>query len=556
MRILMLYPKYPKETFWDVDRSAQRFFRTRGTMPPLGLLTLASYLPDDFHIRLVDRNIAEETDEDWRWADVAFLSLMLVQKRDYERCVSRAREFGVPIAVGGPFTSAEPERVAAEAEWVCYGEAETIVEEFVSDLRNDCRWKQYQGGNRTDLKQARVPRYELLPDINDYCTMSVQFSRGCPYECEFCDVIAIYGRVPRTKSPEHMLEELDTIKRLGFRGCIFWADDNFLGNKREALRMLREVARWNQENRYPYYFFTQGSINLGRDEMLMNGFAEANFLFLFIGIETPDAELLKTTGKVPNLQGEALELIRAIREHGVHVIAGLMFGFDGERQDVFERQKAFIQASGIGVLMISLLEALPGTALSRRMQREGRLLPTVEVHLNHTLEGINFIPKGEMTKRMYLERLADLQSEVYHPKAFFERILPAMLTLRKRVSTPVRLRTLMPLLRQIYRMGFREKEMRRHFWNTFLQILKKNVSAVGAFHYDCFHYYHLYLHHKHVEKSLREYLLRPEAGDVLDQVIPLSASAEEAPELTGLRGPGAGPDGTRSASERQAGVAH
>ena len=248
MNILMLYPKFPAETFYNTSRSGKRFMHRSGIMPPLGLLTIASYLPEDFQIRLIDRNVSEEAESDWQWADAVFLSLMLAQRQDYALCLAKARGHRKPVAVGGPFTHATPDVATADVDWVCFGEAEDIMPELISDLRADRRGKQYHGGNTTHMEQVRLPRFDLLPKLNAYSSMAIQFSRGCPFRCEFCDIIEIYGRVPRTKKPAQILAELTALKQLGFRGYVFLVDDNFIGNKKHAKTMLRELSVWNREN--------------------------------------------------------------------------------------------------------------------------------------------------------------------------------------------------------------------------------------------------------------------------------------------------------------------
>jgi radical SAM superfamily enzyme YgiQ (UPF0313 family) len=532
MNILMLFPKYPEQTFWNIDTSARKFTGSKGTMAPLGLLTLAAWLPDDFNIRLIDRNIALETEDDWQWADVVFLSLMLVQRDDYETCLHNARSHHTPVAVGGPFTSSCPEEVAEQADWACYGEVESVVDALVGDIRANRRGRVYQGGNKTDMKNVKIPRYDLLPDINEYYVMPVQFSRGCPFNCEFCDIIEIYGRVPRTKMADQVLRELDTIKNLGFHGCIFIVDDNFVGNIKAALEMLRKLAGWNTRNKYPYFFLTEASLNLADDKPLMEAMGAANFIFVFIGIETPDLKLLKTANKIPNLKGNTLERIETIRRHGIHIVGGFVLGFDGEGRNIFEIQKEFIQNTGIGIAFTGLLEALPHTQLQRRLKREGRLLSSVPVRLNHTVEGMNFIPKAELTKRQYLRGLADLAEELYSPKMFFERITKGILSIRKTVKTPIRFHIIKPLLKQIYYYGIREKGMRRHYWKAFLRIAGKNPSALGSFFYDCFHYYHLYEHSAYAVFAIKDYLSDPHPADVLDQVISVETAPSGLDHLT------------------------
>jgi radical SAM superfamily enzyme YgiQ (UPF0313 family) len=544
MNILLLYPKFPEETFWNAARSGRLLLRRTADIPPLGLLTIARYLPDDFRLRLVDRNVREETEADWSWADVVFLSAMLAQRRDYETCVHSARAHGKPIAVGGPLTHAMPEELREHADWVCYGEAESVIDTLVADLRAGRRGRQYQGGNTTHMEQVRLPRFDLIEDPGDYSVMPIQFSRGCPFQCEFCDIIEIYGRVPRTKTPAQVLAELEALKRLGFTGYVFLVDDNFIGNKKKAKVMLRELAGWNQANGHPFAYLTEASINLADDQELLEAMSQAGLLRVFIGIETPDPRLLKTTLKMQNIPGNPLEKLGRIRAHGIHVTAGFIVGFDGEARGVFDAQRAFIQASGIGVAILGLLQALPGTQLSRRLEKEGRLLPKARVSANTTLEGINFLPRGEMTKREYLERYRRLVSEVYAPEAYFARILPALLALRRIPRRSIRslLRSHPGVfLRQVYHLGLQMRGARWLFWKTLLSVLAKNPIAIEAFAHDCFYFHHLSRHARFVARELERYLEAPAPDDVLDQVmentVPALAPAVEVAPGAGVLSP-------------------
>jgi len=532
MNILMIYPRFPEENFWNLTPVVKLFTKRATAMPPLGLLTIASYLPTDFSIRLVDRNVAEETEADWHWADVIFLSAMLSQVEDFTMCVQSARMRYKPIAVGGPLTHAMPELALSDSDWICFGEAESIMEEFVADLRADRRGKQYQGGNETNMESVKLPRFDLIPNINDYVSMNVQFSRGCPFKCEFCDIIEIYGRVPRTKTPGQVLAEFTALKNLGFHGYVFLVDDNFIGNKKKAKLLLSEMAEWNRENGYPFAYSTEASLNLADDEELLLAMSRAWFVNVFIGIETPDPKLLKTTLKNQNIPGDPLEKLRRIRAHGIHIIAGFIVGFDGERRDVFDAQRSFIQASGVGIAMMGLLQAIPHTQLSRRLEKEGRLLPALKLHASVTCEGMNFVPKGEMTKREYFEGYRRLVEELYTPKAYFARILPAVLSIR---NTPRRLvitlfRRQYPMFfRVCYHMGLKLRGARLYYWKTLLHVLMRNPSAVRAFAYDCFYFYRLREHALYVSNDLKQYLLSPSPDDVLDEVVRDS-------ELTALSG--------------------
>jgi radical SAM superfamily enzyme YgiQ (UPF0313 family) len=533
MNVLMLYPKFPEQTFWNTARSVQLLWGRKATMPPLGLLTIAAYLPQDFSLRLVDRNVAAESAGDWEWADVVFLSVMMAQREDYRECVANAKMRGKPIAVGGPFTHALPEAACADADWVCFGEAESITEQLVSDLRAGRRGRIYQGGSATNMELVRIPRFELLPDVNDYATMALQFSRGCPFKCEFCDIIEIYGRVPRTKTPAQVGAELAAVEQLGFQGYIFLVDDNFIGNKRKAKDMLAELASWNRRHNYPFRYYTEASINLADDEELLERMFQAGFFHVFIGIETPDPKLLKTTQKMQNIPGNPLAKLAKIRQHGLHVTAGFIVGFDGEDRTVFEAQRKFIQASGIGVAMVGLLQAIPHTQLARRLKAEGRLLETLNSTGNHTVEGINFIPKGEMTRREYLEKYRELVLEIYQPKAYFARTLPALLELQARVPLAAVRRhgakLLAVLFKESYYFGMRAKAIRIYFWKALFQILWKRPAAIESFVFDCAVFHHLHQHAEYVQRALAQYLSTPAADDTLDYVVDNGASPAQEP---------------------------
>ncbi len=529
MNILMIYPKYPDATFWNANISQRLLENQKALLPPLGLLTIASYFPPEFEIRLIVRNVREETEDDWQWADAVLLSLMAVQKADYLRCLSEARRFKKPVAIGGPYTHAFSEEIVAEGDWICFGEAESIMPEFISDLREGRRGKQYQGGNKTNMESVPVPRYDLLENIQDYGTMAVQFSRGCPFLCEFCDIIEIYGRVPRTKSPAQVIREFDLIKALGYRGNVFLVDDNFIGNKKRATAMLRELAVWNRNQKGAYHLITEASLNLADEDELLQAMSDANMVMVFIGIETPDPVLLKTTKKTQNIPGDQLEKLNKIRNYGIHITAGFILGFDGEKSGIFEVQRDFIQRSGIGVAMLGLLTAIPHTGLSRRLKSEGRLLEKI-VPLEQTVDGINFIPKGELTKRDYLENYSKLVDEIYQPENFFGRILPALLRLKKppipgKLDWGVVFKDINSFIHHVYYFGIKEKDSRRYYWKAFFTLLFKNPRALLPFGIDCFFFYHLKRHARTIRDNLSRYLTDPLPDDVLDQKISNQAQA-------------------------------
>ena len=528
MNVLMLYPRFVEATFWNPHCSGQLVHRRSITMAPLGLLTIASYLPDDFHVRLVDRNVAPETADDWVWADVVFLSAMAAQEADYTVCVAAAHAHKKPLAIGGPYTHNAPDRVAQDGDWVCYGEGEDIMDAFVADVRAGFSPRQYQGGSNTNMEQVRVPRFTLLPDVNAYVTMPVQFSRGCPFKCEFCDIIEIYGRVPRTKPPEHLLAELAELKRLNFHGNVFVVDDNFIGNKVKARAMCERLVGWNKANGSPFSFCTEASLNLADEKPLLDAMSKAGFTYLFIGIETPDPKLLALTQKRQNMVGNPLDKLQRIRDHGLHVSAGFILGFDGEEPDVFESQRAFLEASGIAVAIISLLEAIPNTQLSRRLEQEGRLVRARDHYRNTPVSGLNFIPKGQMSKRRYLREYGRLLQEVFRPGRAFERSLRGVLAMR----VPLRLRsfsyyrTYLPtFVRLIYHIGIRGRGFRRAFWRSLLTVLIKNPGAIEGFYFDAMYIYHLHPFAEHVAREASRYAASTDVDDILDDIAPPSTAS-------------------------------
>jgi radical SAM superfamily enzyme YgiQ (UPF0313 family) len=397
------------------------------------------------------------------------------------------------------------------------------MDEFAADLRAGRCGRRYHGGSATNMELARIPRFELLAEINDYATMALQFSRGCPFRCEFCDIIEIYGRVPRTKRPAQVCAELAVVERLGFEGTIFLVDDNFIGNKRKAKEMLAELATWNHAHDHPFRYYTEASINLADDDELLECMSRAGFFHVFIGIETPDPKLLKTAQKMQNVPGDPLAKLEKIRRHGLHVTAGFIIGFDGEEPGVFEAQRQFIQESGIGVAMVGLLQAIPQTQLARRLKAEGRLLEMIGSTGNHTVEGINFIPKGALSRREYLLKYRDLVREIYRPKAYFTRTTRALIALRPMIpSGAVRrhgAKLSAVLLKECFYLGVRAKTMRIYFWPALWRILWQRPAALESFVFDCAVFHHLHQHAGYIQRALADYLAAPHRDDALDEVI-------------------------------------
>jgi radical SAM superfamily enzyme YgiQ (UPF0313 family) len=415
MKTLLVYPEFP-DTYWSF-RHALSFEGKRSAFPPLGLLTISAMLPDAWERRLVDMNVRPLKPSDIKWADVVFASAMLVQKDALRRVVELCKAEGKRVVIGGPYVTTSAEHLP-EADHIFLGEAETILPEFVGDLERGAPKRVYQAAERPALSASPIPDFHLA-DLRRYSAMPVQYSRGCPFQCEFCDIIEIYGRVPRTKSNEQMLAELDALFRLGWRGMVFIVDDNFIGNKRNVKRLLPVLADWSERHGRPFSFLTEASVNLAEDEELLDGMRRAGFRRVFLGIETPVEASLKEAQKGQNMRGNLLDSVRKIQSYGMEVMAGFIVGFDNDPDDIFERQIEFIRESAIPLAMVGLLTALPDTQLWRRLDREGRLL--LESTGNNTDGSLNFVPKMDATR--LIEGYKSIMRTIYSPSEYYQRAL-------------------------------------------------------------------------------------------------------------------------------------
>lgn len=415
-KILLVYPRYP-DTFWSYSEIL-KVIEKKAIFPPLGLLTVASMLPDAWEKRLVDHNVHEVTDADLKWADMVFISAMIVQEDDVHVILRRCKELGKIVVAGGPLFSATPDEYEDTGiTHFVLDEAEVTLPAFLDDLRDARARHVYRSTERPDITKTPVPMWSLI-DFNDYYSALVQFSRGCPFDCEFCSIIVMNGRVPRTKTPGQVISELQAIYDRGYRGMVFFVDDNFIGNKGKTKVLLRHVIEWQQARDYPFYFFTESSINLAQDEELMALMSEAYFRNVFVGIETPDRESLKSCGKLQNVDIDLVESINLIHQHGMQVMGGFILGFDNDTDDTFNVMIEYIQETGIVTAMVGLLNAIPGTRLWDRMNDEGRLLPggngenTDAVTNVNPLMGMNTLVDG------YIHVL----KTIYHPRNYYKRI--------------------------------------------------------------------------------------------------------------------------------------
>ncbi|MGA2629455.1 MAG: radical SAM protein [Terriglobia bacterium] len=465
MKVLLIYPEFP-DTFWSF-KHALRFLGKRSAYPPLGLLTVAAMLPATWEKRLVDLNVRPLEDSEIAWADVVFLSGMMVQGPSMKEQIARAKRLGKRTVVGGPIVSSGDPTIA-EADHLVSGEAEEIMPELVADLERGEARPQYKKDVLPDLKQVPLPLLQLA-DLRRYSSMAIQFSRGCPFTCEFCDIIEIYGRRPRTKAPEQILAELDQLYGLGWRGRVFLVDDNFIGNKKCVKALMPRLVAWMHEHRFPFSFLTEASLNLAEDPELLREMREANFTSVFLGIETPVAESLKETTKFQNLRKDLLESVRLIQSYGIEVMAGFIVGFDNDPPDVFDRQIQFIREAAIPLSMVGLLNALPNTQLWRRLTAEGRLLK--QSIGNSTLVELNFIPK--MDAEELLAGYRRIVQTIYNPGEYFQRASAFLSQLGAAARTPLVFSDFLAVFRSLWRQGLRSN-YRKEYWKFILQAVHRH----------------------------------------------------------------------------------
>lgn len=410
----MLYPEFP-DTFWSF-KHALKFIRKRASLPPLGLLTVAALLPPEWDKRLVDLNVRKLTDRDVAWADLVFISAMIAQREDAESLIARCRAAGKVIVAGGPLFTSEHAQFPGVDHFVL-NEAELTLPGFLRDLAAGRAKPVYTATGFADVRQSPVPLWALA-DLKHYASLALQFSRGCPFDCEFCDVTAKFGHVPRTKSPAQVLAELDELHRLGWRGQVFFVDDNLIGNKR-ALKteLLPALIEWQRHHRMRP-FFTEASINLADDPELMRLMVDAGFDAVFVGIETPDAAGLADCNKRQNEHRDLIGDVKRIQRAGLQVQGGFIVGFDTDTPTIFQRQIDFIQKSGIVTAMVGLLNALPDTKLHARMKREGRLRGD---STGDNVDGtINFIPRMDTTQ--LVEGYRRILDRIYAPGPYYQRV--------------------------------------------------------------------------------------------------------------------------------------
>lgn len=458
MKILLVYPETPL-SFWSF-KDALKFVSKKAPEPPLGLITVAAMLPNHWEQKLIDMNVSKLKDEHILWADYVFLSGMNIHVESFKNVIRRCNSLGVKIVVGGPLATTQPNDFLGVDHFIL-NEAEITLPLFLEDLKNGIPKYMYTSKEFPDVKTSPTPRWELL-EIKKYAGMSLQYSRGCPYDCEFCSITMLNGRKPRTKTSKQFINELETIYKLGWRGTISIVDDNFIGNKRKLKKeILPNLIEWSKQKKYPFQFGSEVSVNLSDDEQLMNMMVEAGFNNVFVGIETPNDESLEECGKFQNLKRDLITSVREMQNHGFIVSGGFIVGFDSDSEKVFKEQIDFIQQSGIVTAMVGLLNAPTGTKLFKRLQEENRLLDMLAT--SNTNGSINFIPK--MNYGDLIAGYSNIIKTIYSQKEFYIRLKHFLYhyNLPEWSSNKIRLNEIKAFLRLIWLLGIIEKG-KQYFW--------------------------------------------------------------------------------------------
>jgi radical SAM superfamily enzyme YgiQ (UPF0313 family) len=463
MRVLLVYPETP-DTFWSY-KHVVRIVSRKSAYPPLGLLTVAAMLPRHWELRLIDLNVEPLTDAQVRWADYVMLSAMIVHRASVEAIVDRCAANARPLIAGGPlFTTCHAE--FPRIPHFVLGEAEDVLPQVIHDMEAGTVRPSYEAAGRPDLTGIPPPRWDLVK-MRDYVTMAVQFSRGCPYDCEFCDITTMNGRVPRLKSPDQIIAEIETLLRHGWTGMVFVVDDNFIGDRKRAKALLRALVEWRGRTQPQVGFLTEASLNLADDPELCALMVRAGFRKVFVGIETPCLESLAECHKTQNERRDLVASVKTLQRSGLHVMGGFIVGFDSDPQDIFERQFEFIQRSGVPTAMVGLLTALPRTRLYERLRREGRL--ETESNGNNTASDLNFTPR--LDREFLIGGYRTLMRRLYEPKTYYRRCRTFLASYRPggpRVTRPAR--DLLAVLRSAWLLGVRQRG-RRAYWLFFLSTL-------------------------------------------------------------------------------------
>ncbi len=485
MNILLVYPETPS-TFWSFH-NALKFVSKKSSEPPLGLLTVAAMLPKTWDKQLVDMNVSTLKDTDLEWADYVFISAMNIQIESFKKVVKRCNERGVKVVAGGPLCTTDYKSLEGIDHFVL-NEAEITLPLFLKDLQNGTAKYVYETSEFPEIGSTPVPLWNLL-DRKKYASMSIQYSRGCPFDCEFCSITLLNGHKPRTKTSGQFLQELEKLYDDGWRGAVFIVDDNFIGNKRKLkIDLLPLLIKWSKEHNYPFYFTTEVSINLADDDELVKLMVQAGFNHTFVGIETPNESSLTECGKVQNKSRDLIASVKKLQQKGLIVSGGFIVGFDNDPPSIFEQQIRFIQNSGIVTAMVGLLNAPSGTKLFKRLKEENRLL---QIMSGDNMDGsMNFVPK--MNHQKLKDGYRQVLQTIYSQKDYYERVKTFLkeYQLHSTNMTKVQFQEVLALFRSLWVLGVLEKG-KRFFWKLFFYSLVRHprkfpvaiTLAIYGFHF-------------------------------------------------------------------------
>ncbi|MBI4303383.1 MAG: B12-binding domain-containing radical SAM protein [Chloroflexi bacterium] len=472
MKILFVYPQYP-DTFWSF-KHALKFVSKKASFPPLGLLTVAAMLPSEWEKKLVDMNVTTLLDKDIKWADYVFIGAMDVQRGSAKEVIARCNRLGTKVVAGGPLFTTGYDEFDGIDHFVL-GEAEAVLPLFLKDLAEGCAKPIYSSDEHPDISKSPLPLWSLI-NMKKYTSMNIQYSRGCPFNCEFCDITLLNGRKPRTKDKTQILNELQAIYHRGWRASVFFVDDNFIGNvKKLKTEILPALTEWMERKRYPFVFFTEASVNLADDEELMKLMVKAGFERVFVGIETPNEESLAECNKVQNRNRDLVASIKKMQNHGLEVQGGFIIGFDSDPLSIFRTQINFIQKSGIVTAMVGLLNAPRGTTLYHRLKKENRLLNTFTG--DNTDCSMNFVPK--MNYETLIDGYKNVVHTIYSPRQFYERLttfLKEYKPRQRRTVPPIQFHYFIAFIKSLWVLGVVEKG-RRYFWKLLFSTLFKRPRA-------------------------------------------------------------------------------
>jgi radical SAM superfamily enzyme YgiQ (UPF0313 family) len=471
MNVLLTYPKFP-ETFWSFSY-ALNFIGKKAAFPPLGLLTVAALLPEEWNKRLVDLNVHELKDDDLLWADLVFLSSMAVQRKSANQIINRCQALQIKVAAGGPLFTSEPDTFS-EVDYLILNEAELTLPLFLADLQNGTPGKVYDANEFCDLTSTPPPQWDLI-EMKHYASMNIQFSRGCPFNCEFCNVTTLFGRRPRMKTADQIITELDQIYAAGWRNSIFFVDDNFIGNKHYLKNsLLPAIIEWRQDKK-GCVFFTESSINLSDDPELLDMMVKAGFDSVFIGIESPDEMSLAECHKHQNRNRDLLESVKRIHRSGLQVMGGFIVGFDSDLPSIFQKQIDFIQKSGIAIAMVGMLQAPPGTQLFERLSRESRI---AKFFSGDNVDGTtNIIPR--MGVDTLLHGYQSIMKNIYSPANYYRRVRTLLRELKTPAATmPLNFQRFLSFFRAAMRLGLLGKE-RFHYWQLMFWTLFRRPGQLA-----------------------------------------------------------------------------